>query len=65
MSSGKLIYEVKTLNADKKSSIAYIDAMNGQVLDAKTYGGLKGRMIHHAENNKLKNAKRDSAVKNP
>src|SRR5437868_14314664 len=41
MANGKMVYEVKVLNDKKKSSIAYIDAMNGAVLDAQTYGGLK------------------------
>ena len=62
MKGGHLVYEVKVLNKDKKSSEVVVDAMSGEVLKAQQYGGLKGRIIHHKENNKLKNAATDTTV---
>jgi Predicted membrane protein len=63
MAGGRLVYEVKVLNRKKKSSEVVVDAMTGEVLKAQQYGGLKGRVIHHQENNKLKNAATDTTVK--
>lgn len=63
MAGGRLVYEVKVLNRNKKSSEVVVDAMTGEVLKAQQYGGLKGRVIHHQENNKLKNAATDTTVK--
>jgi uncharacterized membrane protein YkoI len=65
MKKGKLVYEVKVLNPDKKASEVVIDAMTGEVVRAKMYGGLKSNVIHHKENKKLLDAKRDSAARNP
>src|SRR5689334_3069291 len=42
MKSGRLVYEVKVLNQNKKSSEVVVDAMTGEVLKAQQYGGLKG-----------------------
>lgn len=63
MKDGQLVYEVKVLNKDKKSSEVVIDAMTGEILKAQQYGGAKGRVIHHQENNKLKDAATDTTVK--
>lgn len=59
---GRLVYEVKVLNKDRKSSEVVVDAMTGEVVKAQQYGGVKGRLIHHKENNKLKNAATDTTV---
>jgi uncharacterized membrane protein YkoI len=65
MWNGKLVYEVKVLNKDKKASEVIVDAMTGDVVKAKMYGGVKSKVAHHKENKKLLNAKRDSAARNP
>ncbi len=62
---GRLIYNVKLLNKSKRASTVHVDAMSGEVVKAKEYGGLKSTMEHRKENKKLLNAKRDSAMKNP
>jgi uncharacterized membrane protein YkoI len=62
---GRLVYDVKVLNKSKRATDVMIDAMSGQVLEAKKRGGLKATEEHHKENKKLLDAKRDSAAKNP
>jgi uncharacterized membrane protein YkoI len=64
-SAGRLVYKVHVLNKSKRASTVKIDAMTGEVVEAKEHGGLKGTKLHHSENKKLLNAKRDSAAKNP
>ena len=64
-SGGRLVYEVKVLNKSKRASTVTVDAMTGEVVEATQHGGLKSTQLHHKENKKLLNAKRDSAVKNP
>ena len=61
MASGKLVYQVKTLLKNKGASEVVVDAMTGQVLKDKKYGGLKAVIEHNDENRKLLDAKRDSA----
>ena len=61
MASGKLVYQVKTLLKNKGASEVVIDAMTGEVLKDKKYGGLKALVEHHDENKKLLDAKRDSS----
>jgi uncharacterized membrane protein YkoI len=61
MKEGKLVYEVKVLNKNKGASEIQIDAMTGEVVKDKKYGGLKAPAVHHQENKKLLDAKRDSA----
>jgi uncharacterized membrane protein YkoI len=62
---GRLVYEVHVLNKNKGASTVTIDAMTGEVVDATKHGGLKATKMHHTENKKLLNAKRDSAAKTP
>jgi uncharacterized membrane protein YkoI len=62
---GRLIYNVKVLNKSKRASTVHVDAMTGEVVKAKEYGGLKSTLQHHKENKKLLDAKRDSAARNP
>ena len=62
---GRLVYEVQVLNKNKGETTVKIDAMSGEVVEAEKHGGLKAQAIHHKENKKLLDAKRDSAAKNP
>lgn len=62
---GRLLYEVHVLNKSKRASTVKVDAITGEVVDATKHGGLKATMMHHKENKKLQDAKRDSAAKNP
>ena len=62
---GRLVYEVKVLDKHKGAHTVWIDARSGAVLEATRHGGLKAAAIHHKENKKLLDAKRDSAAKNP
>ena len=64
-SGGRLVYEVHVLNKNKGASTVTVDAMTGEVVDATKHGGLKATKMHHTENKKLLNAKRDSAAKSP
>ena len=61
----RLVWEVKVLNKGKRATEVQIDAMTGEVVKDKKYGGLKATAVHHKENKKLLEAKRDSAKKNP
>jgi uncharacterized membrane protein YkoI len=60
-----LVYDVKVLNKSKRATDVAVDAMTGEVIKNKQYGGLKSTVVHHDENKKLLNSKRDSAAKNP
>jgi uncharacterized membrane protein YkoI len=62
---GRLLYEVQVLNKSKRESTVKVDAMSGEVLEAEQHGGLKASALHHKENKKLLDAKRDSAAKTP
>jgi uncharacterized membrane protein YkoI len=62
---GRLVYEVHVLNKNKGASTVTVDAMTGEVVEAEKHGGLKATKMHHTENKKLLNAKRDSAAKTP
>jgi uncharacterized membrane protein YkoI len=64
-SGGRLVYKVHVLNKSKRASTVWIDAMSGEVVDATQHGGLKATEMHHKENKKLLDAKRDSAAKTP
>jgi hypothetical protein len=61
MKAGKLVYEVKVLNKNKGASEVIVDAMTGEILKDKKYGGVKAVVEHNQENKKLLDAKRDSA----
>lgn len=65
MKGKRLVYEVKVLNKSKRATEVTIDAMTGEVVKNKRYGGLKATTVHHKENKKLLNAKRDSAKVKP
>jgi hypothetical protein len=65
MMDKRLVYDVKVLNKSKRATDVAVDAMTGEVVKDKQYGGLKSTVVHRDENKKLLNAKRDSAAKNP
>jgi uncharacterized membrane protein YkoI len=65
MKDKRLVYELRLLNKSKRATEVTVDAMSGDVVENKQFGGLKSTVIHHKENNKLKEAKRDSAARNP
>ena len=60
-----LVYDVKVLNKSKRATDVAVDAMSGEIIKNKQYGGLKATVVHKDENKKLLNAKRDSAAKSP
>lgn len=61
MKKGRLVYEIKLLNKDKGASEVTVDAMSGEVVKDKKFGGAKAVLEHHKENAKLLDAKRDSS----
>jgi len=63
--NGRLVYEVHVLNKNKGATTVKVDAVSGELLEAEKHGGLKAPAIHHKENKKLLDAKRDSAAKTP
>ena len=62
---GRLLYVVQVLNKSKRESTVKVDAMTGEVIEAEQHGGVKSTMLHHKEIKNLRDAKRDSATKNP
>jgi uncharacterized membrane protein YkoI len=62
---GRLLYVIQLLNKGKRESTVKVDAMTGDVIEAEQHGGLKSTVLHHKENKKLLDAKRDSAAKAP
>jgi uncharacterized membrane protein YkoI len=62
---GHLVYHVMVLNKNKGATKVWVDAMTGATLDTNKHGGLKAHTVHHKENKKLQDAKRDSAAKTP
>ncbi|MDB4887377.1 MAG: hypothetical protein JWN79_2815 [Gemmatimonadetes bacterium] len=63
--NNRLVYQVQVLNKSKRETTVTVDAMTGAVIEAEQHGGLKSTVLHHKENKKLLNAKRDSAARNP
>jgi uncharacterized membrane protein YkoI len=61
MKDGRLVYEIKLLNKNKGASEVTVDAMTGEVVKDKKFGGAKAVLEHHKENKKLLDAKRDSS----
>jgi uncharacterized membrane protein YkoI len=62
---GHLVYHVMVLNKNKGATKVWVDAMTGATLDTHRHGGLKAPAVHHKENKKLLDAKRDSVTKAP
>jgi hypothetical protein len=65
MMDKRLVYDVKVLNKSKRATDVAVDAMTGEVVKDKQYGGMKSTVVHRDENKKLLNSKRDSAAKTP
>jgi hypothetical protein len=65
MEDGRLVYTVKLLQKNKGASEVRVDAMTGEVVKDKRFGGAKAMVEHHKENAKLLDAKKDSAAKKP
>ncbi|HEX7980264.1 MAG TPA: PepSY domain-containing protein [Gemmatimonadaceae bacterium] len=61
MKEGRLVYEIKMVNGKNGASEVHVDAMTGELIKDKKYGGLKAIDTHAAESQKLQNAKADSA----
>ena len=61
MNHGRLVYQVKMLHGSRGASEVVVDAMTGEILKDKKYGGLKALDEHADEHVKLQNAKADSS----
>jgi uncharacterized membrane protein YkoI len=60
MKEGRLVYEIKMVHGKNGASEVHVDAMTGELIKDKKYGGLKAVDTHAAESQKLQNAKADS-----
>ena len=61
MKEGRLVYEIKMVHGKNGASEVHVDAMTGELIKDKKYGGLKAIDTHAAESQKLQEAKADSA----
>jgi hypothetical protein len=61
MKEGRLVYEIKMVHGKNGASEVHVDAMTGELIKDKKYGGLKAIDTHAAETQKLQNAKADSS----
>jgi uncharacterized membrane protein YkoI len=61
MKEGRLVYEIKMVHGKNGASEVHVDAMTGELIKDKKYGGVKAIDTHAAESQKLQNAKADSA----
>ena len=61
MKEGRLVYEIKMVHGKNGASEVHVDAMTGELIKDKKYGGMKAIDTHAAESAKLQNAKADSA----
>jgi peptidase YpeB-like protein len=61
----RLVYNVKMVKGSAASTV-HVDAMTGEVVKDKKYGGLKAAVENQKESQKLYDAKKDStATKQP
>lgn len=60
MKEGRLVYEIKMVHGKNGATEVHVDAMTGELIKDKKYGGLKAIDTHAAESQKLQNAKADS-----
>jgi uncharacterized membrane protein YkoI len=67
MEDGKLVYDIRVVpNGKKTSRLVRVDAMTGDIVKDKQFGGVKGVMKKHAEHEKEEKAQKapaDSARK--
>ena len=61
MKEGRLVYEIKMVHGKNGASEVHVDAMTGELIKDKKYGGLKAIDTHEKESQKLQNAKADSS----
>jgi uncharacterized membrane protein YkoI len=53
MEDGKLVYDIRVVpNGKKTSRLVRVDAMTGDIVKDKQYGGVKGVVKKHAEHEK-------------
>jgi hypothetical protein len=65
MTDNRLVYQVKMVNGSGASTV-YVDAMTGEVVKDKKFGGVKAAVENAEESQKLIDAKKDSsATKKP
>ena len=60
MKEGRLVYEIKMVHGKNGASEVHVDAMTGELIKDKKYGGLKAIDTHEKESQKLQDAKADS-----
>jgi len=60
MTDHRLVYQVKMVKGNGASTV-YVDAMTGEVVKDKKFGGLKAAAENGEESQKLIEAKKDSA----
>lgn len=67
MEDGKLVYDIRVVpNGKKTSRLVRVDAMTGDIVKDKQYGGVKGVVKKHAEHEKEEKSQKaapDSARK--
>jgi uncharacterized membrane protein YkoI len=64
MTDKRLVYQVKMVKGAGASTV-YVDAMTGEVVKDKKFGGVKAAVENAEESQKLIDAKKDSTAKKP
>ena len=64
MTDKRLVYQVKMVKGNGASTV-YVDAMTGEVVKDKKFGGIKAAVENAEESQKLIDAKKDSTAKKP
>ena len=64
MTDHRLVYQVKMVKGNGASTV-YVDAMTGEVVKDKKFGGIKATVENAEESQKLIDAKKDSTAKKP
>jgi len=64
MTDKRLVYQVKMVKGTGASTV-YVDAMTGEVVKDKKFGGVKAAVENAEESQKLIDAKKDSTAKKP
>ena len=64
MTDKRLVYQVKMVKGTAASTV-YVDAMTGEVVKDKKFGGVKAMVENAEESQKLIDAKKDSTAKKP
>lgn len=62
MEDGKLVYDINVVpNGKKTSRLVRVDAMSGEIVKDKQYGGVKGTAKKHAQHEKEEKAQKSPA----